>query len=316
MSRSLLRLTSSLPTRTSCLLPTFRLSSSSSSSSKPDSDLTHPALLHDPPAVTPQDPWPLKQPPPPPAPGPAHLYPSMAELLASPHPEGRDNEPAETLRKRLVYESRKRGILEMDLILATFAKERLPGMTEDQLREYDRVRLGLGGGEGVCHWASGRAGGLTESDRTGVGVHLLTKCHTLLSCAVPDERGLDYLLLDDRQGQGARAVGVVVGAQRTSQPRPQQGQDSSHHARTREPRRLALLRSLLKHSSCIISPRFLSYPKNSLWPLFATKSSRRPRASLLRAARSPGRWGVVHEQEMPNIYVALLDRIARAMYKN
>lgn len=63
----------------------------------------------------------------------------MAELLASPHPEGRDNEPTETLRKRLVYESRKRGILEMDLILATFAKTRLPEMTDGQLREYDRV---------------------------------------------------------------------------------------------------------------------------------------------------------------------------------
>ena len=64
----------------------------------------------------------------------------MAELLASPHPEGRDAEPTETLRKRLVYESRKRGILEMDLILGTFAKTRLEGMQDHELREYDRVR--------------------------------------------------------------------------------------------------------------------------------------------------------------------------------
>lgn len=64
----------------------------------------------------------------------------MQELLASPHPEGRDGEPVETLRKRLVYESRKRGILEMDLILGTFAKTRLQGMEEGELREYDRVR--------------------------------------------------------------------------------------------------------------------------------------------------------------------------------
>lgn len=68
---------------------------------------------------------------------------SIEELINSPHPEGRDREEPETLRKRLVYESRKRGILEMDLILGTFAKERLGGMDERQLREYDRVRLSL-----------------------------------------------------------------------------------------------------------------------------------------------------------------------------
>ncbi|KAK4693284.1 succinate dehydrogenase assembly factor 2, partial [Phenoliferia sp. Uapishka_3] len=62
----------------------------------------------------------------------------MAELIASPHPEGRDGEPVETLRKRLVYESRKRGILEMDLILATFARTRLAELNEAELREYDR----------------------------------------------------------------------------------------------------------------------------------------------------------------------------------
>ncbi|ORY92869.1 hypothetical protein BCR35DRAFT_349183 [Leucosporidium creatinivorum] len=105
-------------------------------SKAPESDLTHPALLRDPPAETPTDPWSLTPPPPPPSPtGPT---PTLKELLASPHPEGRDNEPIDILRKRLVYESRKRGILEMDLILATFAKSRLAELDEGQLREYDR----------------------------------------------------------------------------------------------------------------------------------------------------------------------------------
>lgn len=63
---------------------------------------------------------------------------SMDDLINSPHPEGRDREPTETLRKRLVYESRKRGILEMDLILSTFARDRLANMSDRQLREYDR----------------------------------------------------------------------------------------------------------------------------------------------------------------------------------
>lgn len=60
--------------------------------------------------------------------------------MASPHPEFRDSEDVETLRKRLVYESRKRGILEMELILSTFTKARLETMDEGELREYDRVR--------------------------------------------------------------------------------------------------------------------------------------------------------------------------------
>ncbi|GAA6025275.1 hypothetical protein JCM11491_000157 [Sporobolomyces phaffii] len=106
-----------------------------------ESDRTHPALVADPPVANPSaasDPWPLKPPPLPEAPAlPPHVK-TMADLLATPHPEGRDHEPTETLRKRLVYESRKRGILEMDLILSTFAKERLAELDDRQLREYDR----------------------------------------------------------------------------------------------------------------------------------------------------------------------------------
>ncbi|GAA5994945.1 hypothetical protein JCM11641_006985 [Rhodosporidiobolus odoratus] len=113
----------------------------SSSSDPSENDKTHPALLSDPPTSNPSaatDPWTLKLPP---MPEPPKLDPSiqtMYDLIRSPHPEGRDNEPTETLRKRLVYESRKRGILEMDLILSTFAKERLPEMQDRELREYDR----------------------------------------------------------------------------------------------------------------------------------------------------------------------------------
>ncbi|GAA5916409.1 hypothetical protein JCM8208_000908 [Rhodotorula glutinis] len=113
----------------------------SSTAAPPDSDKTHPALVKDPPVANPSadtDPWTIKVPP---MPEPPQLDPSirtMDDLIASPHPEGRDNEPTETLRKRLVYESRKRGILEMDLILSTFAKDRLAVMSDRELREYDR----------------------------------------------------------------------------------------------------------------------------------------------------------------------------------
>ncbi|KAJ6627891.1 DUF339-domain-containing protein [Mycena sp. CBHHK59/15] len=44
-----------------------------------------------------------------------------------------------TLRARLVYQSRKRGTLESDLILSTFAREQLQTMDEAELKEYDKL---------------------------------------------------------------------------------------------------------------------------------------------------------------------------------
>ncbi|KFY52017.1 hypothetical protein V496_08694, partial [Pseudogymnoascus sp. VKM F-4515 (FW-2607)] len=44
-----------------------------------------------------------------------------------------------TMRARLVYQSRKRGIREADLLLSTFADEHLPTMTSAQMTEYDRL---------------------------------------------------------------------------------------------------------------------------------------------------------------------------------
>ena len=53
----------------------------------------------------------------------------------------RHNESIESLRARLVYQSRKRGMLEGDLLLSTFAAENLSTMTQQELLEYDRVSL-------------------------------------------------------------------------------------------------------------------------------------------------------------------------------
>jgi hypothetical protein len=52
----------------------------------------------------------------------------------------RKNEPIDVLRARLVYQSRKRGMLEGDLLLSTFAAENLPRMSLEELKEFDRVR--------------------------------------------------------------------------------------------------------------------------------------------------------------------------------
>ncbi|KAF9182529.1 succinate dehydrogenase assembly factor 2 [Haplosporangium sp. Z 767] len=48
------------------------------------------------------------------------------------------DETLETIRARLTYQSRKRGILETDLILSTFAKEFLSTMTLDECRRFDK----------------------------------------------------------------------------------------------------------------------------------------------------------------------------------
>jgi succinate dehydrogenase assembly factor 2 len=51
----------------------------------------------------------------------------------------RENETIAAMRSRLVYQSRKRGMLEGDLLLSTFATENLSSMSEKELIEYDRV---------------------------------------------------------------------------------------------------------------------------------------------------------------------------------
>jgi succinate dehydrogenase assembly factor 2 len=54
-------------------------------------------------------------------------------------PIPRPNEETENKRRRLTYQSRKRGILETDLLLGTFAKVWLPKFSHEQLEEYDKL---------------------------------------------------------------------------------------------------------------------------------------------------------------------------------
>lgn len=48
-------------------------------------------------------------------------------------------ESVDKLRARLLYQSRKRGTLENDLLLSTFAKQHLEEFSESQLQEYDAL---------------------------------------------------------------------------------------------------------------------------------------------------------------------------------
>lgn len=65
---------------------------------------------------------------------------TLDEELSLPQPLDRTGEDVDTLRARLVYQTRKRGTLETDLILSTFAKEYLPTMGEDEMKLFDKVR--------------------------------------------------------------------------------------------------------------------------------------------------------------------------------
>lgn len=79
------------------------------------------------------DPWPLPH-------TPAHLASTGTPADNPPLPSvPRLNETIETLRARLVYQSRKRGTLENDLLLSTFSQDHLNFMTEVELKEYDKV---------------------------------------------------------------------------------------------------------------------------------------------------------------------------------
>lgn len=54
-------------------------------------------------------------------------------------PLDRSHEDEKTLRARLVYQTRKRGTLESDLILSTFARDQLGEMNLEELQEFDKV---------------------------------------------------------------------------------------------------------------------------------------------------------------------------------
>jgi len=79
------------------------------------------------------DPWPL--------PGsPEHLTSTVTpndELKVK--PLERPNESVDNMRARLVYQTRKRGTLESDLLLSTFGHEWLPRMSEGELKEFDKL---------------------------------------------------------------------------------------------------------------------------------------------------------------------------------
>ncbi|XP_063239411.1 succinate dehydrogenase assembly factor 2, mitochondrial-like [Bacillus rossius redtenbacheri] len=69
--------------------------------------------------------------------------------------KSKTGESLEIKRARLLYQSRKRGMLENGLLLSTFAARHLAGMTEAQADQYDRLINLPSNDWDIYHWACG-----------------------------------------------------------------------------------------------------------------------------------------------------------------
>ncbi|XP_067938144.1 succinate dehydrogenase assembly factor 2-B, mitochondrial-like [Watersipora subatra] len=67
----------------------------------------------------------------------------------------RPGESLEQKKARLLYQSRKRGIKETDLVLSTFAHKYLHKLSEEELAEYDRLINVPSNDWDIYYWASG-----------------------------------------------------------------------------------------------------------------------------------------------------------------
>lgn len=72
-----------------------------------------------------------------------------------PEYEERKNENIDVRRARLLYQSRKRGMLENGLLLSTFADKYLNTMTEDQMDMYDKLINKPSNDWEIYYWAIG-----------------------------------------------------------------------------------------------------------------------------------------------------------------
>nr|XP_020464146.1 succinate dehydrogenase assembly factor 2, mitochondrial [Monopterus albus] len=81
---------------------------------------------------------------------------TRGDLIEIPLPpwEEKPDEPINIKRRRLLYESRKRGMLENCIILSLFAKRYLNTMTEDQLQQYDRLINEPSNDWDIYYWAT------------------------------------------------------------------------------------------------------------------------------------------------------------------
>jgi len=81
---------------------------------------------------------------------------NKADLIEIPLPpwEEKIGESIDIKRRRLLYESRKRGMLENCILLSLFAKRYLDTMTETQLLQYDRLINEPSNDWDIYYWAT------------------------------------------------------------------------------------------------------------------------------------------------------------------
>ncbi|XP_029000853.1 succinate dehydrogenase assembly factor 2, mitochondrial [Betta splendens] len=81
---------------------------------------------------------------------------TKVDLIEIPLPpwEEKPDETTDIKRRRLLYESRKRGMLENCILLSLFAKQYLSTMTEKQLRQYDRLINEPSNDWDIYYWAT------------------------------------------------------------------------------------------------------------------------------------------------------------------
>jgi len=83
-----------------------------------------------------------------------HTLLEQTEVTIPPY-QDKIGEPAHIKRARLLYQSRKRGMLENGLLLSNFASQFLHTMNEPQLSQYDRlINLPSNDWE-IYYWATG-----------------------------------------------------------------------------------------------------------------------------------------------------------------
>ncbi|ALC40899.1 CG12895 [Drosophila busckii] len=76
------------------------------------------------------------------------------DYLPLPQYPARPNEPLHTRKSRLVYQSRKRGMLENDLLLSTFADKYLKDFNAEQTAIYDQLINGVSNDWDIYYWAT------------------------------------------------------------------------------------------------------------------------------------------------------------------
>lgn len=76
------------------------------------------------------------------------------DYLPLPQYQAKINESLDKRKQRLIYQSRKRGMLENDLLLSTFAARYLKDMNAKQTEQYDQLINGVTNDWDIYYWAT------------------------------------------------------------------------------------------------------------------------------------------------------------------